>query len=106
MTTYRALCPSACFWNPAVDLVGGTACLPQTQAYFHRILARILQREERGGEGDGEVPVPSSSVPAPPAGTAPAPVPAPDAPVAGDVAAPPTDVPAALDPSANQGAVP
>ena len=45
MTTYRALCLSACFWNPAVDLVGGTACLPQTQGDFHRILARSLERD-------------------------------------------------------------
>lgn len=71
-----------------------------------RAIAPILPPEDSGGEGDVEVPVPSSSAPAPPAGTAPAPVPAPDAPVAGDVAPPPTDVPAALDPSANQGAVP
>jgi cell division protein FtsL len=68
-------------------------------------MASLLPPEEGDGQGDVEQPVPrpSASVPASPAGTVPAPVPAPadgpGGPAVSDVAAPPTDVPAVLDPS-------
>lgn len=67
-------------------------------------IAPILPPEEGDGEGDVEAPAPKPSATATSTGDAPAPADALGAPVAGDVAAPPTDVPAAVDP--NQGVVP
>ena len=67
-------------------------------------IAPILPPEEGDGEGDVEAPAPKPSATATSTGDAPAPADAPGAPVAGDVAAPPADVPAVVDPS--QGVVP